>query len=315
MGNKRGLFFIIILVIVLILLNVIFIISFNQKSSTMNSDDFSVNIDNKYFSLVPRTNFIYEAETDEGLERIEVYVTEDTKRVQGVKTRVVWDRVWLDGELIEDTKDWYAQDKQGNVWYFGEDSKELVLGNVVSTKGSWEAGIDGAQPGIIMKANLRVGEIYQQEYSKGVAEDMAEILALGERVNVPYRTFSNCLKTKEWNPLELTGDEENRYYCSSIGTIVLEESIESGERVELIEIQEDVSPIPQITKRLELKTNITKKQAQEIALIKVPGTITDTDIEIKFGKPTYVVEIDSFRGIETDVIIDIQSGNVLSIET
>src|SRR3989344_7702981 len=101
-------------------------------------------INNTYFTLTPGTRFTYEGRTSEGIEKVEVYVTSETKNVLSIPTRVVWDRVWLNDELVEDTRDWYAQDIDGNVWYFGEASYELVDGKVVSNEGSWEAGIDGA---------------------------------------------------------------------------------------------------------------------------------------------------------------------------
>ena len=181
----------------------------------INPPDFSSQVTNKYFTLTPGKKTVYEADTEDGLERIEVYVTDETKLVQGVETIIVWDRVWLNGELIEDTKDWYAQDKEGNVWYFGEDSKEMIDGKIVSYAGSWESSIDGAKPGIIMKANPLVGETYRQEYYVGEAEDMAKVLALSETVTVPFGTFNNCLKTKDWNPL-VAGDEEYKYYCPDL---------------------------------------------------------------------------------------------------
>lgn len=203
----------------------------------LNTSEFSSVVDNKYYTLTPGTKYIYEGMTDEGLERGETYVTQEKKIVDGVETTVVWDRVWLEGDLIEETYDWYAQDSKGNVWYFGEDSKEYENGEVVSSHGSWETGVDGAKAGIIMKANPVVGEEYQQEYYKNVAEDKAEILALGETVETPYRTFSDCLKTKDWSPLE-SGSEEYKYYCPAAGNVVLEVSVESGEKVELIGIED-----------------------------------------------------------------------------
>jgi len=121
----------------------------------IDSADFVTEIDNLYFPLKPGTTFIYRGETEEGVQRNEVVVTNQTKTILGVLTTVVWDRVWdEDDELVEETYDWYAQDKDGNVWYFGEDSKEYESGVVVSTAGSWEAGVDGAKPGIIMEAVL-----------------------------------------------------------------------------------------------------------------------------------------------------------------
>jgi hypothetical protein len=198
--------------------------------------DFISEINNKFLTLTPGTTLFYESQTDEGLERNEFSVTDEKRTVMGVETTVVWDRVWLNDELIEDTKDWFAQDIEGNVWYFGEDSKDFEGGQLVSTKGSWEAGVDGAKPGIVMKASLQIGDSYRQEYYAGEAEDMGEVVSLGETVSVPYGTFSGCLKTKDWNPLE-PGVIEFKYYCPQVGNMVFEEKPEGGEEVELIDVR------------------------------------------------------------------------------
>lgn len=200
--------------------------------------DFVEVIDNPYFFLTPDAKYIYEGETEDGLERIEVEILDEAKEVLGVTTTVVRDSVYLDGELSEDTFDWYAQDKEGNVWYFGEDSKEYENGEVVSTEGSWQAGVDGALPGIIMYAEpaAHLGETYRQEYYQGEAEDMAEVLNLSESESVAYGSFDNLLVIKEWNPLE-PGVVEHKYYASGVG-LILEMMVEGGsERIELIEIQ------------------------------------------------------------------------------
>ena len=199
-------------------------------------DDFVSEINNKFFTLVPGTTFIYEGKTEDGTERNEMYVTNNTKVVLGVNTVEVWDRVWLDGELIEETLDWYAQDKSGNVWYFGEDSKEYESGKVTGTKGSWEAGVDGAKPGIIMQAEPKIGQEYRQEYYQNTAEDMAQVVSIDESVTVPYDSFTGCLKTKDWNPLE-PGKDEHKYYCPDVAGVVLEVSIADGEKVELIDVK------------------------------------------------------------------------------
>ena len=154
----------------------------------------------------------------------------------GIDVVVVHDRVSLDGELIEDTIDWYAQDSGGNVWYFGEESIELEDGVIMSREGSWEAGVNGAEPGIIMFSNPVVGEPYRQEYYQGIAEDMAQIVSVDESVTVPYGTFDGCIKTLDWNPLE-SDSEEYKYYCTQVGGLVLEEKLESGEIVELVDIK------------------------------------------------------------------------------
>lgn len=199
-------------------------------------NDFVSEINNKFFTLIPGTTFIYESQTEDGAERNEVNVTNNTKIVLGIQTVEVWDRVWLDDELIEETFDWYAQDNAGNVWYFGEDSKEYESGKIISTEGSWEAGIDGAKPGIIMQGEPNIGQPYRQEYYKGKAEDMAQIVAINEKVNIPFGTFDNCIKTKDWNTL-VPGTVEFKYYCPQVGGVTLEVDQYGSNPVELIDMK------------------------------------------------------------------------------
>jgi len=206
-----------------------------EYNPVINPSNFVSVIDNPYYTLTPGTSYIYQSETDEGIEKDIVVVTNGTKKILGVTTMVVWDRVWLNDKLIEETLDWYVQDKEGNVWYFGEDSKEYENGKVVSTEGSWEAGIDGAKPGIVMEAHPKIGDSYRQEYYKGKAEDMGDVIALGESVTVPYGTFKDCLKTRDWSKVEPTSNEY-KYYCPDAGIVVLEVVAESGEKTELIDI-------------------------------------------------------------------------------
>src|SRR5687767_15872468 len=125
-------------------------------------------------------------------------VTSDTKKVMGVECVVVDHREWEGEKLIERTYDWFAQDNKGTVWYLGEDTKEYEDGKVVSTKGSWEAGVDGAQAGIVMPGEPEVGAAYRQEYYAGEAEDAAKILSLDERVEVPAGSFTGVLLTKDF---------------------------------------------------------------------------------------------------------------------
>lgn len=202
----------------------------------INPENFAAIIDNQYLPLTAGKIFIYEGNTDNGLEHVEVYITGETKEVMGINCMVVRDQVWIDGELEEDTADWFAQDQDGNIWYFGEDSKEMKDGQVVSTAGSWEAGVDGAQPGIVMEANPKLGDAYRQEYYFNEAEDMAEVVGLGESVAIEYGKFGEVLVIKEWTPLE-PGVAEHKYYVPGLG-MVMEEIVEGGEgRIELIEIR------------------------------------------------------------------------------
>ena len=170
-----------------------------------------------------------------GSGREVVRVTHRTKTIQGVETVVVRDRAYIGGELAEDTRDWYAQDRQGNVWYFGENTKEYENGKVVSTEGSWEAGADGAQAGIVMEAHPKVGDTYSQEDAPGVAEDMATVLSLDASRTVPYGTFDNLLKTRDFSPLE-PSVVERKFYAAGIGS-VLEKTVKGPrERVVLVRV-------------------------------------------------------------------------------
>ncbi len=188
--------------------------------------EFTTIINNTYLPLAPGTVFTYEGLSEDGPERNIVVVTGQTKVVVGVTCVEVWDRVWLNGSLVEETLDWYAQDREGNVWYFGEDSKELDNGVVVSTEGSWEAGVDGAKPGIVMEAHPAVGDKYRQEYYKGEAEDMAEVVDVNVSVVVPFGSYTGCLQTNEWTPLE-KGYSEDKYFAPGIG-MVQELVVEGG---------------------------------------------------------------------------------------
>jgi hypothetical protein len=189
-------------------------------------------IDNPYLPLVPGTTHRFKSTSDEGVEDIVVTVTTSTKVIAGVTTTVVHDVATRGSQLHEDTWDWYAQDLEGNVWYFGEDTKEYDRGKV-STEGSWETGVKGAKPGIVMPAHPKVGEMHRQEYLVGEAEDESQIIALGETVTVAAGTFSGCVKTKEWSRLE-PGLLEHKYYAPGVG-VVAEATVEGGtEKVELV---------------------------------------------------------------------------------
>jgi hypothetical protein len=200
--------------------------------------NFVSTIDNPFYPLTPGTIFFYESATQEGKEINKVHVTHATKEILGVTCVVVEDTVWLEGNIIEAALDWYAQDKDGNVWYFGEDSKAFENGVVVSTEGSWEAGVDGAKPGYIMKAAPKIGESYRQEYYEEEAEDMAEVLSLTDSASVPYGSYQNCLKTREWTPLE-RNFEENKYYAAGVGCVLEVVTKGGSERVELIDIKHE----------------------------------------------------------------------------
>lgn len=200
----------------------------------IDPDYFVEVIDNPFFPLTPGTTLVYEKETDEGTETVHVTTTDETREILEVECTVVRDTEWLDGEIQEDTFDYYAQDVDGNVWYFGELSFEYEDGEIAALEGSWIAGEDGAHPGILMQADPMVGQIYRQEFLLGEAEDVGEVLALNESVEVPYGSFEGCLKTLDSTPLE-PGSEEEKFYAPGVGP-VLEVDLENGEMLELVDI-------------------------------------------------------------------------------
>jgi hypothetical protein len=190
---------------------------------------FVATIDNPYFPLIPGT--VYRSK--EGADNtVEVTVTSEKKSILGVPCTVVHDVVRENGEIIEDTFDWYAQDTSGAVWYFGEDTKELEGGVVVTTEGSWEAGVDGAKPGLIMPASPALGDRWRQEYYACHAEDEASLVSTTASVTVPAGSFENCRKTLETTRLEPAVREE-KYYCAGVG-VVLSIDLQTGEREELL---------------------------------------------------------------------------------
>jgi hypothetical protein len=200
---------------------------------TVEPADFVARIDNPWLPFTPGSMWVYESVGEEEVERIEVVVLDETRDVMGVPATVVRDTVTVDGELVEDTFDWYAQDTEGNVWYMGEETAEYENGEVVSTAGAWEAGVDGALPGIAMLADPQIGDAYRQEYYPGEAEDMAEVVRVGVSEEVADEAMDDLIVIEEWNPLEPEVIEE-KSYASGVG-VVLEEVVEGGSgRIELV---------------------------------------------------------------------------------
>ena len=210
----------------------------------INPADFTADITNPYFSLPVGKKLVYEAQTDEGRERIEILVPGWIRNVAGVQTLVFWDRVYLDGELIEDTRDYVAQHRgTGDVWYFGEHVDNYEDGVLKDHEGAWLAGVDGAQPGIWFSGNPRPGLEYRQEYYAGVAEDAARVESESETVNVPAGTFTDCVKVFEFSPLFTA--TAHKYHCREVGGTALEVDLPDlptrpeEVRTELIEVDLD----------------------------------------------------------------------------
>src|SRR5882724_8233711 len=202
--------------------------------------DFSSTIDNPLLSFAAGDVFKF-VQTEGGI--VEQDTMGDTKLIDGVETLIVHDFLTSpEGDTLEDTFDYFAQDKDGAVWYFGEDTTEYS-GKVVSTVGSWLAGVDCAKPGIVMPANPKVGERFRQEYLPGEAEDTAEIVDLNASVTVPYGSFDGCVETKETTALA-PGDVENKYYCPGTGLVSSHDvgSIDAGKTEDLTSVNGQTMP-------------------------------------------------------------------------
>ncbi len=207
----------------------------------INPSDFTTVIDNPYFSIPVGKKMVYEAQTSEGPERIEILVPGWTRDVMGVKTLVFWDRVYVNGELVEDTRDYVAQHKQtGDVWYFGEHVDNYENGKMKDHEGAWLGGVDGAKPGIWFPGNPEVGQEYRQEYYAGVAEDAARIESVTETVTVPAGALTNCVKVLEHSPL--FSATAYKYHCRQVGGTALEVDLPNPpkttneQRTELVEV-------------------------------------------------------------------------------
>lgn len=204
------------------------------EPARLDPSDFVGRIDNPYWPMAPGSRWVYRETGPDGAEqRVVVTVTDRTKRILGIDAVVVHDVVTEDGELVEDTYDWYAQDVDGNVWYLGERTAEYADGKVVSREGSWEAGVGGAEAGVLVPGDPAVGLAYRQEYLKGEAEDAARVLGLDETVEVPFGRFEQVLLTSDFTPLDPHA-LEHKFYARGVGPVLVVSLSREGGREELV---------------------------------------------------------------------------------
>jgi hypothetical protein len=200
---------------------------------TLDPADFVPRIDNPYWPMAPGTRWVSREFDFEGSQRVTVTVLERTRGIEGIEATVVHDVVSEHGDLVENTFDWYAQDVCGNVWYLGENTKEYENGEVVSTAGSWEHGVDGAMAGVIVPGDPQVGLTYRQEYYAGEAEDAAQIMSLDEQAQVPFGHFRNVLLTKDYTPIE-PKVLEYKLYARGVGPVLVLGVSGGSDREELL---------------------------------------------------------------------------------
>jgi hypothetical protein len=210
-----------------------------DEAVELDPADFTTDIDNPYWPMAPGTRWTYrETDAEGNVSEIVMVVTTETKQIaNGIVARVVRDTVSQDGEIIEDTFDWYAQDSDGNIWYLGEDTAEFEDGEMISTSGSFEAGVDGALPGIILPADPQPGMKYREEYYAGEAEDNGEVLSVEEMAEVPYGQFQDVLLIKDTITIE-PDVLEYKLYALGVGPVLILDVSGGAGREELIEVDQ-----------------------------------------------------------------------------
>ena len=199
--------------------------------------DFSADVTNPFWPMKPGTRWTYHnVENGQPPQDIEVIVTTATKKLaNGVTARAVRDTARVKGQISEDTVDWYAQDTKGNVWYMGENTAEFKNGKIDTREGSWEAGKDGAMPGIMLPAQPRDGQKYRQEYKKGEAEDNGEIIATKDLVEVKAGRYKDALVTMDTSSVETTA-VEYKFYAPGVGPLLALDVSGGAAREELVKI-------------------------------------------------------------------------------
>jgi hypothetical protein len=207
-------------------------------SPAIDQSNFVSSIDNRYFPLKPGTAFHYEGVAENGKtpQTDDMFVTHQTKQILGVTSTVVRDIVSSHERPIERTFDWYAQDKGGNVWYMGEDTRELDHGRFVKQSDSWEGGVNGAEPGIIMPGNPKPGVAYRQEYYPAHALDQARVLGSGGPIKVRYGSYNDTLATVETSPKIDPGVRESKYYVAGVGDVKEHTVSGNHEQIQLVSI-------------------------------------------------------------------------------
>jgi hypothetical protein len=203
------------------------------EPANLDPADFVRRIDNPWWPMAPGSRWVYRERDGDSVQRVEVTVTGRRKTILGIEATVVRDVVTDDGALVEVTDDWYAQDRWGNVWYLGEETAEYEDGKVVTRAGSWEAGVDGAEAGVVVPADPRPGLRYRQEHYAGEAEDRGEVLSLAEHVEVPFGSYGRVLMTKDTTPLE-PDVLEHKFYARGVGPVLVLGLSGGGGREELV---------------------------------------------------------------------------------
>lgn len=201
-----------------------------QAPDTVQADENTAEVVDRLFPVTPGREWVYEGEEGGAKTRVEQRVLDRTETIAGIEAAVIDVKEYEDGKLIEHTFDYYAQTPDGDVLYMGEDIDDIEGGKVVGHKGEWRAGKDDAKPGLFMPAKPKVGQAFEQERAPGIAEDRSTVVKLGVKVTVPAGTFTDCMKTEDFAPLD--NATEFKYYCPGVGLV--REEAEGGAHADLV---------------------------------------------------------------------------------
>jgi hypothetical protein len=189
----------------------------SEPRSPKRSRKYTAKVDHPLVPLTTVRHTVFTGFEGDTRTRVVSRVLKKTRRVAGVRVAIVDVREFEDGELVEHTRDYYAQDRKGRVWYFGESVDDIENGKVVGHEGQWFAGKNGAKPGLFMPAKPKVGKVFEQERAPGVAEDRSKVVAVGLEVATAAGQFDECIKTRDFAPLDKA--TEFKFYCAGVGLV------------------------------------------------------------------------------------------------
>lgn len=278
-------------------------------------ENFVSGVSNPYFTLIPGRKLSYDGIDPNGVKIHKEILASDLEReIAGVKTLAAWDREWHDNSLVKDTKRYYAQDKDGNVWLFGETELD-IFGGYMKNKGSeWFHGENNAKAGIVVPGVAQVGDEIARAFN-GLNEEKAEVLAVGEAIDVPKGAFADCLKIRDYAVGE-GAIETYDYYCKDIGNFALELVPDTFGKISLAKVEDNFPTTGLNLNYPELKITVAETKAKEIALDEVLNSdeVTAINLVLRNDDPVYAVDVLDDDKDTTRVFIDINSGKVLTTE-
>lgn len=287
----------------------------SDKAFEILPENFVSGINNPYFTLTPGRKFYYDGASPLGVKiHKEILATDHKREIAGIETQATWAREWHDNSLVSDTKSYYAQDKEGNVWLFGENKQDIFGGTIKNKDSEWLAGENNAKAGIIVPGAPKSGDPIAVAFN-GIDQEKAEVLGLGEAVQVPRGQLKDCLKIGDYS-VSNSIDDVHQYYCKETGNLSVELVPDTFGKLELTKIEDNYSTASMDIKYPQLKINIGEDQAKEIALGKVlnSDSVTAINLVLRNDDPVYAIDVIDKEKDTTRVYLDVLSGRYLTSE-